>query len=201
MVYRKIKMTNNHQMFLFDNLTNHNYRNLSKYHIFKYYVGEDDRLYLILTGTSLFPSTQFKPSVDLFKSGLIITFEKAPIHTEAGKGEGSSFLISSYEEIEHQDRYNRFENINLDLFTHSMLVSLLRDIIFIFDKESDRKGIINKFSDLKLIETKNSIIEKYVPLIIPANLKNDFGSTYESQTFFNEVYNVIVNYLHKEIFS
>ena len=201
MVYRKIKMTNNHHMFLFDNLTNHNYRNLSKYHIFKYYVGEDDRLYLILTGTSLFPSKQFKPSVDLFKSGLIITFEQAPIHTEAGKGERSSFLISSYEEVEYQDRYNRFENINIELFTHSMLVSLLRDIIFIFDKESDRKGIINKFGDLKLIETKNSIIEKYVPLIIPPNLKNGFGSTYESQTFFNEVYNVIVNYLHKEILS
>ncbi len=201
MVYRKIKMTNNHHMFLFDNLTNHNYRNLSKCHIFKYYVGEDDRLYLILTGTSLFPSTQFKPSVDLFKSGLIITFEKAPIHTEAGKGERSSFLISSYEEVGYQDRYDRFENINIELFTHSMLVSLLRDIIFIFDKESDRKGIINKFGDLKLIETKNSIIEKYVPLIIPPNLKNAFGSTYESQTFFNEVYNVIVNYLHKEILS
>ena len=132
---------------------------------------------------------------------MIILFEKAPIHTEAGKGEGTYYLISSYEEVEHQDRYNRFENINLELFTHSMLVSLLRDIIFIFDKESDRKGIINKFGDLRLIETKNSIIEKYVPLIIPPNLKNDFGSTYESQTFFNEIYYAIVNYLHKEILS
>ena len=201
MVYRKIKMTDNHQMFLFDNLTNLSSRNLSKKHIFQFYTVNNDRLYLILTGTSLFPSTQFKPSVDLFKSGLIITFEKAPIHTEAGKGEGTYYLISSYEEVEHQDRYNRFENINLELFTHSMLVSLLRDIIFIFDKETDRKGIINKFDDLNLIETKNSIIEKYVPLIIPPNLKNDFGSTYESQTFFNEVYYAIVNYLHKEILS
>jgi hypothetical protein len=194
-------MTDNHRMFLFDNLANPTSKNLSKKHIFQFYTVEDERLYLILTGTSLFPNIQFKPSIDLFKSGLIITFEKAPIHTEAGKGEGSSFLICSYEEVEHQDRYNRFENINLELFTHNMLVSLLREIMFIFDKETDRKGIINKFDDLKLIETKNSIIKKYVPLIIPPNLKNNFGSTYESQTFFNEVYNVIVNYLHKEILS
>ena len=190
----------NHPMFLIHNVYDPLCKNATKITIFQFYKIENNDLFLILTGKKL---TEFKikPSIELFKSGVIISFIKSPIFVDIDIGEKSDFLICYNEQTEFSDFHNRFENTNLEMFTYEIFISLLKDIIFIFDDSIDKKSIVNKFNDLKFIDTRTSIVKKYVSLLIPPNLKKEFGSTYESEMFLNEVYEVIISYLSKEVLS
>ena len=225
MVYRKFKMNTPSPMFITDNLHNQHFRNKVKKAMFAYYKVEDKKLYSILCGKQLVPDFIIKPSMVFTADGFTVIFEKfhiGVVNLEVIVTEGNTEVSIDFDKINEQNEtVNRFSNVDFSVFTYDMFISLFQRIVIAFDSDTTKDEVSTTFDKLKSENVKLPIIntfvnvflflisEEYDALLSIDNSEKETSAQYikyiwtknDTEKFFSELYDLIINHLYKEILS
>lgn len=187
-------------MFLIYNIHDPRCLNTAKKNIFQFYKVEEEDMFLILIGSSTTAEIRIKPKIEFHKSCLTISFVKALSARQNLEQNTFSTVVSYTSPRSYNEVNNLFNNILKDKFTSSVFLSLVKDIVFVFDYCYDKDEIKKGFDKLRDPKTKFSITEKYVDMLLPPNKKTEHCAITEAELYINKIYSIIIKYLHEVIF-
>lgn len=215
MVYRKIKMNKPSPIFITDNIHNEFYRNKVKKAMFTYYTVDDDKDYLVLLGREFIPDFKIKPSMVFTAIGFSVIFEKDTIVNNE-KEKVTKIKDIKFDKINNNNEtVNRFSYVKFDLFTYELFISLIKKIVFIFDKDTTKDDVIDSFAALRSPKVKPLVVKQFTNIMLRgikvinpgSNPTEEMFCEYmqsiwrkeETDNFISELYDIIVDYLYKEV--
>ncbi len=187
--------------------------------MFAYYKVEDKKLYSILCGKQLVPDFIIKPSMVFTANGFTVLFEKSVIGAVNGECFTTEVDIDFDKINEQNETVNRFSNVDFSVFTYDIFISLFQRIVIAFDSDTTKDEVSTTFDNLKSEKVKAPIINTFVNVIMVLVECDGMSSVSDSEKetlaqyikytwikndtekFFSELYDLIVNHLHKEILS